>query len=155
MRRLLAVLAALLVAGAFGAGYWPQRQARLRAEREATEARADLARAEARDRRGRLFGRLLALQDAVTGGNFGEAQAFSTPFFDGVRDEAAREPDAAARASLEAILQRRDAVTAGLARGEGSVREVLVPIERELRRSLDYPVPSPAPPAAAAPGARP
>jgi hypothetical protein len=103
---------------------------------------AELARAEARDRRGRLFGRLLALQDAVASGNFGEAQSLSTPFFDGVRDEAAGESDAAVRTSLDAILMRRDTVTAGLARGEGSVREVLVPIERELRRALGYPLPA-------------
>ena len=43
----------------------------------------------------------------------------------------------------------------GLARGEGSVREVLVPVERELRRALGYPVPSLAPVPAAAPEARP
>jgi hypothetical protein len=149
MKRLLAVLVVLLAAGTFVAGYWPQRQARLRAEQDAAEsrrqlfeARTDLTRAEARDRRGRLFGRLLALQDAVASGNFGEGQALSTPFFDGVRDEAARETDAALRTSLEAILMRRDTVTAGLARGEASVGEVLVPIGRELRRALGYPLPA-------------
>jgi hypothetical protein len=156
MKRLIAVLVVLLVAGAFVAGYWPQREGRLRAEQEAAEARrqlaesrAELARAEARDRRGRLFGRLLALQDAVASGNFGEGQALSTPFFDGVRDEAARESDAAVRTSLDAILIRRDTVTAGLARGEASVGEVLVPIERELRRALGYPLAAaPSPPKA-------
>jgi len=153
MKRLLAVLVVLLIAAAFVAGYWPQREARVRAEQEAAEARrqldevrAELARAEARDRRGRLFGRLLALQDAVASGNFGEARALSTPFFDGARDEAARESDAAVRTSLDAILMRRDTVTAGLARGEGSVREMLLPIERELRRALGYPLPALPPP---------
>lgn len=162
MKRLLAVIVVLLVGGAFGAGYWWQREPRVRAERDAAEARrqlaearADLDRAEARDRRGRLFGRLLALQDAVASGRFGEAQALSTPFFDGVSDEAAREADAAVRTSLDAILMRRDTVTAGIARGEASVREALVPIERELRRALGYPVlplaPAPAGAAEAAP----
>jgi len=149
VRRLLAVLVVLLIAAAFVAGYWPQREGRLRAEQEAAEARrqlaearAELARAEARDRRGRLFGRLLALEDAVASGDFGEAQALSTPFFDGVRDEATREADAAVRTSLDAILMRRDTVTAGLARDDGSVGEVLVPIERELRRALGYSLPA-------------
>ena len=52
--------------------------------------------------------------------------------------EAAATPPGApmARTALDAILMRRDTVTAGLARGEGSVREVLVPIARELRRAL-------------------
>jgi hypothetical protein len=49
---------------------------------------------------------------------------------------------------------RRDSVTAGLARGEGSVREVLSPIEHELRRALGYPVPPLVAPAAAAAEAR-
>ena len=106
--------------------------------------------AEARARLGRLFGQFLALQDAVVSGNYGEAQALSSPFFDQVR-EAGAGADATARTALDAILMRRDTVTAGLARGEGSVREVLVPIERELRRALGYPVPAlvPAPPAPA------
>jgi hypothetical protein len=162
MKRLVAVLVVLLAAGSFVAGYWPQREQRLRAEQEAAEARrqlaevrAELAQAEARDRRGRLFGGFLALQDAVASGNFGEAQALSTPFFDGVRDDAARESDAAVRTSLDAILMRRDTVTAGLARGEGSVREMLLPIERELRRALGYPVLSLAPGPAGAGQARP
>jgi len=35
---------------------------------------------------------------------------------------------------------RRDAVTAAIARSEISVRDVLVPVERELRRALGYPL---------------
>jgi hypothetical protein len=146
------VVVVLVGAGAFVSGYWPQRQARLGAERQAAEARqqlaqtrADLGRAEALSRRGRLLGQLLALQDAAQSGSFGEARALSTPFFDGVRAAAAGETDAALRVSLEAILARRDTVTAALARGEGSASEALVPIGRELRRSLGYPVPSPPP----------
>lgn len=155
MRRVLAVLVVLSVAGAFLAGYWPQRERLIQARaeiaeatRQLSEARAELAQAEARARLGRLFGQFLALQDAVVTGNFGEAQALSSPFFDQVR-EAATGTDATSRTALDAILMRRDTVTAGLARNEGSVREVLVPIERELRRALGYPVPSLAPAPAA------
>jgi hypothetical protein len=36
---------------------------------------------------------------------------------------------------------RRDTVTAGIARGESSVRDALAPIARELRRALGYTVP--------------
>jgi hypothetical protein len=156
MKKVLAVLVVLVGVAAFAGGYWPQRQARVRAEGEATEARrqlaearTDVARLEARDRRGRLLGQLLAMEDVVTSGDFGEGRALSTPFFDGVRKEAASETDAKVRAALDAVLARRDAVTAALARNEGSVREALVAMETELRRSLDYPVPSPGPRAAA------
>jgi len=147
VRRLLAVLVVFLIAGAFVAGYWPQRERLARAQAEATElrrqlseARSRVAEAETTARLGRLFGQFLALQDAVVTGNYGEAQSLSSPFFDRVGDEAAKTGDASVRTALDAILMRRDTVTAGLARSEVSVREVLVPIERELRRAIGYPV---------------
>jgi hypothetical protein len=147
VKRALAVVIVLLIAGAFAAGYWPQRKGLIQAQadavearRQLTEARSELTRAETRDRMGRLFGQFLALQDAVLDANYGEAQALSSPFFDRVGDEAAKTDDASVRTALDAILMRRDTVTAGLARSEGSVREVLVPIERDLRRALGYPV---------------
>ena len=147
VKRALAVVVILLIAGAFVAGYWPQRKGLIQAQadavearRQLSEARSELAQAEASARLGRLFGQYLALQDAVLTANYGEAQALSSPFFDRVRDEAAKTDDASVRTALDAILMRRDTVTAGLARSEGSVREVLVPIERDLRRALGYPV---------------
>ena len=148
MKRILGVLVVLLVAAAFVAGYWPQRQELVTAQaqaaelrRQLSEARSQLEAAEARARLGRMFGQYLALQDAVSSGHFGSAQALSTGFFDQVREEAGRTTDATVRTALDAVLMRRDTVTAGLARGESSVREALAPVERELRRSLGYPVP--------------
>jgi hypothetical protein len=156
MGKLLLGLVVLLIAGAFGVGYWPQRERLGRAEAELAEARRQRAETqsrlesvEAQARLGRLFGQFLALQDAVGAGNYGEAQSLSSAFFDRVRDEAAQTSDVAVRTALDAVLMRRDTVTAGLARGESSVREALVPIERELRRSLGYPLPAPAPAPAA------
>jgi len=153
MKKLVAGLVVLLVAGAFLAGWWPQRERLARAEaesaecrRQLAEARTELGRAEARERLGRLFGRFLALQDAAVSGNYGEARALSSPFFDQVRDEGGTTRDATVRTSLDAVLMRRDTVTAGLAREEASVRDVLVPIQHELRRALRYPVPALAPP---------
>jgi len=147
VKRVLVVLVVLLVAGAFAAGYWPAHQelVTVRAEanelrRQLSESRAEVAAAEAKARLGRIFGQFLALQDAVASGNFGEAQGLSSSFFDLVREEVAKGPDPSARTALDAVLMRRDAVTAGIARSEGSVREVLVPVERELRRALGYPV---------------
>ena len=152
MKRMLAVLVVLLVAGAFAAGYWPQRQSRVQAQAEAAEARRqlsevrdELAQAQVKARLGRLFGQFLALEDAVLAANYADAQALSSPFFDQVREEAAKTGEASVRTALDATLMRRDTVTAGIARGESSVRDVLVPIERELRRALGYTVPPPAP----------
>jgi hypothetical protein len=157
MKKVIAVVIVLLLAGAFLAGYWPQRQALDVARVEAAEARrqlsqvsAQLAAAEAKARLGLLFGRYLALEDAVVSADFGTAQALSTAFFDQVREEATRTSDARVRTALDAVLMRRDAVTAGLARGEISVRETLGPIGRELRRALGYPTPPSAAPGAPA-----
>jgi len=58
-----------------------------------------------------------------------------------VREEVGRTGDAAVRTALDATLMRRDTVTAGIARGESSVRDALAPIARELRRALGYAVP--------------
>jgi hypothetical protein len=162
MRKMLAVLIGLLIAGAFAAGYWPQRERATRAEAETTrlkaqlsETQARLAAAEAQARLGRRFGQFLALRDAVASGNFGEARTLSSAFFDGVLEESRRTDATELRAALDAILTRRDTVTAGLARGEGSVSTVLAPIERQLRQALGYPVPPPSPSSArpAGPGA--
>jgi hypothetical protein len=158
----MTVLVGLLVAAAFVAGYWPQRERLVQAReaanelrRQLSESRSQLAAAEAKARLGRVFGQYLALQDAVASGNYGEAQALSSPFFDAVHEERTRGVDPSVRTALDAVLMRRDAVTAGIARGEGSVREVLAPIARELRRALGYPLPSLAPAAAVPREARP
>jgi hypothetical protein len=164
MRTIAAGLVVLAIVGAFLAGYWPQRTALTRTSDELADARrlqADAesraAAADAKLRLARVFGQLLALQDAVSAANFGEAQAASSTFFDQVRDLAAAAKDPSVRAALESVLARRDAVTAALARGEGSVRDLLQPIERELRNALGYPVPAAAEaqPAAAPPATPP
>jgi hypothetical protein len=147
VKKLLAVLVILLVGGAFVAGYWPQRQRleQARAEaadlrRQLVEARAQRDAGEARVRLGRLFGQFLALDDAVGAGNFADARTLSSAFFDQVRDESGRTADASVRNALDAVQARRDTVTAGLARQEGSTREALAAIAHDLRRALGYPV---------------
>jgi hypothetical protein len=148
VRKVLVVLIVLLVAGAFLAGYWPLREKLIQAQAETVEARRQLAesrtqldQAEAKARLGRLFGQLLALEDAVLASDYAGAQALSTSFFNAVREEAGKTDDAAVRTALDATLMRRDTVTAGIARGESSVRDALVPIARELRRAQGYTVP--------------
>ena len=149
MRKLLVVLVVLLIAGAFVAGYWPQREKLIQAQAETVEARRQLAetrteldQAEAKARPGRLFGQFLALEDAVLASDYAGAQALSSSFFNAAREEAGKTGDASVRTALDATLMRRDTVTAGIARGESSVRDALAPIARELRRALGYTVPS-------------
>jgi hypothetical protein len=146
VRKLVVVLVVLLIGGAFAAGFWLQREQLIAAQaetaelsRQLAEARARLNQSEAKARLYTLFADFLGLKDAVVSGNFGDAQDRSSAFFDLVRNEAGSTPDAQARAALSAILTRRDAVTAGLARGEASVRELLAPIERDLSQVFGYP----------------
>jgi hypothetical protein len=163
VKRLLAVLVLLLVAGAYVGGYWPQRRQAELAREEAeglrsqlSEARRQLEASEARQRVGRVFGQFLALQDAVAAGNFGDARPLSSTFFDQAGEEAAKTTDATVRTALDAVMMRRDAVTAGLARGDAPVREILALVGRDLRRALGYPIPPEPPmkaPAESAPAA--
>jgi hypothetical protein len=157
LKKVLAGLVVLLIAGAFAAGYWPQRQKLVQARAEAADAarlralaESRLAEAEAKVRVGELFGRFLALRDAVEIGDFPTARSLSSKFFDGVREEGQRTTNASVRAALDSVQARRDAVTASLARIDGGAREMMVAIERELRQALGYPVLQPA---AAKPGA--
>jgi hypothetical protein len=161
LKKLLVVLAAALVGGAYWAGYWPQRTKLESAQAESFEARrklgeasAALAGAERTVRLSAMLGDLLALRDAVELRSFAEARLLSSSFFDRVRNEWASASDASLRAALDSILARRDGVTAGLAREEANVGEALGPVEADMRRALGYPVPArptplPVPPAAA------
>ena len=158
MRKLVAGLVVLLIGGAFGAGFWLQREQLAEAQaqtaelsRQLAEARSRLNQSEAKARLWTLFADFLGLKDAVVSGNFGDAQQRSSAFFDLVREQASSTRDAEARAALAAILTRRDAVTAGLARSDSAVREVLAPIEQELRRAFGYPTAPEDAPAAAEP----
>lgn len=58
-------------------------------------------------------GQLLALTEAVSERNFGDAQELSSRFFDQVRAEATALSDAPMKLLLEGMVDRRDAVTAG------------------------------------------
>ena len=102
MRKVLVVLVVLLIAGAFVAGYWPQREKLIEAQAETVEARRQLAetraqldQAEAKARLGRLFGQFLALEDAVLASDYAGAQALSSSFFNAARGEVGKTADAA------------------------------------------------------------
>ena len=108
MTRALLILAVLVAGAAYVLGSWPQRQARLAAERELQETRTRLTHAEARIRLYALQSRLLALLGSVEARNYGDAQGQSTAFFDAVRREADDAEQAGARAPLEQIHADRD-----------------------------------------------
>lgn len=146
MKRGLAGLALLLIAAAYIAGYWPERQRRVALDDSVASLRAQLDEAEARLRAARLLGELLNVTDAVAARNFGQAQTLSSRFFDDVGNEATRTPLQDIRSALETILRDRDAVTRALALGEADVMQTLRSMQVRLREALGYALSVSAPP---------
>ena len=137
MKRLGWILFLLLLAAAYIAGYWPQHRKFRESEDKLNSASARLADAESRIRLCTLQNRLIALVRKTAEKNYGEAQALSTRFFDEVLAEARQTADQKSKSSLESILQQRDAVTAALAKGDSSSRDLLLPLEKTLHELLE------------------
>jgi len=140
---MVAVAVAALLA-AFLVGYWPQREQRLAIQAEADTLRTGLAAAEGRVRAGEILGRVLTVKEITMRQNYGLALDRSSALFDAVRQEAMQTSIGGLRDSLTAVLDRRDAVTAGLAKADPASVDVLHVIELALRGSLGYEMP-PAP----------
>jgi hypothetical protein len=135
MRKIMLLVIVVLVIWAFLLGYWPQRKQAQALEQENIQIKNQLASADALGRIARLENELLVLIEQTEGQNYGEAQKLSNSFFDEVRKEIDRDKGAPNVSKLEAILARRDAITAGLARAEaptiGALRQSLTEM-REL-----------------------
>ena len=140
MKRILAVVAVVVVALAYLAGFWPQHRQLTVARTENLGLQQRLAEAESRVRLAAVLGQLLRLSDAVTTRNYGEAATLSSSFFDSVRAEAARPNPPAVTEALERMLRTRDQVTSAIAQTDPSVSVSLKEHERTLRRALGYPV---------------
>jgi hypothetical protein len=140
-KRIAVIGAIVLVAGAFLAGYVPERMRRTAAEQESASLRQQLTAAEARVRMGALLGQALAVTEVVTRQNYGQAQQLSSTFFDSVRNEAATTPVGEFRSVLNEVLSRRDRITASLVKADPGVLEALRAIEVQMRQVLGYPTP--------------
>ena len=134
-RAAIAAAGAVAIVLVFLAGYVPASQ---RARRSAEEAKANAreaagARAALADTRfdlevARLRGHLGELLHEANANNFGIAAERASPFFDGLR-AAVNSPHLAGgserRAILEAMLARRDEISADLARADAAVKPKL------------------------------
>ena len=142
MRRagIVAVVAAVVVVGAYLAGYLPERRARVAGERELTTVREELSAAQQRVRLAELLGRALMLKEAAQRQNYGQALELSSAFFDAVLAEMKRSGEGE-RARLAEILAMRDGVTAALAKADPAIVDSLHRVEVHLRQALGYPVP--------------
>lgn len=151
MKKLLVLLAVVLIAAAYAAGSWPERQRRLALEGEVQILDRRVQEAEARVRMGTLLGELQNLMETVIQKNYGQAQPLSSAFFDHTRAETGRTPQPAFRDALEGVLAMRDPVTAALAQGDPAVIDHMRKAERRLKHALGYAASAPAPVTAPSP----
>ena len=135
------VLVVVLLAAAYVAGFWPQRDriGALSTENAALQQRVDAS--EGKVRAGAILGELLAFKEVVQEMNYGQARGMSSPFFEHVAAEAARTTDPAMKQALASILAERDRVTVALTQGDGSALGLLRASEGRLRQALGYPAP--------------
>ena len=133
MRKMMLLAVIVAVIWAYLLGYWPQHKQVAAIEQENVQLKNQLGSAETVGRSARLENQLLVLIEQTEAQNYGEAQKLSNSFFDEMRKEIDRNKNAAYVPKLEAILARRDAVTASLARGEAASAAPLKQSLTEMR----------------------
>ena len=136
MKRVLVVLTLAAIGAAYFAGYWPQRQERVASEAALAGVRADLERAEARNRLYGLQSQLIDLLATVEARNFGDAQAQATAFFGSVRAESGRPDQSHAQEALEDVAAGRDSLTIALTQNDPAALEMLHGAMTRLREAL-------------------
>jgi hypothetical protein len=132
-RRIMLLLVVILIGVAYFIGYWPEHQQLTALQQDNDTIKKQLASAEALGRIARLENELLVLIEQTESQNYGEAQKNSNQFFDDVRKEIDRDKAAPYASKLEAVLGRRDAVTAGLAKAEATTVSTLRQSLSEMR----------------------
>jgi hypothetical protein len=133
MKKIIGVFL-LFLAAAYVGGYWPQHQQLRAAQQSAAQAHQQLSSVQAVARLCRLENDLLALVGQTENQNYGNARGLSNSFFDDMRREADRDPNAPYKSELENILAQRDPITAGLAKADpataGMLRQILGQMEQ-------------------------
>jgi hypothetical protein len=127
-RTRIVVVAAVLLATVFLAGFLPMYMKGQRLTSELREARQESSMAELRDLAGLLF-----LQASQM--DYGLAASTSTRFFERTREVASQVSDSSRRKPLEDLLPLRDQVTAALAKGEPNVLNDLQALFVETRQA--------------------
>src|SRR5918996_6347511 len=132
-KALIASVAAMLIAAAYGFGYYSEHRPRRAAENQVAALQQRVTAAEARLRLGALLGQVLTLKELALRQDYGQALERSSQFFNTVRTEMLA--DVGLQERLNEVLGERDKVTAALAKGDPTVVEILHGIELRLRRA--------------------
>lgn len=122
--------ASLLVV-VFLIGFVPPYVRANRSESELEAARRQIDQLQLRDAIGHVY-------FEATRKNYGLAGTGASRFFNDVRQAASRAGDPARRASLEQVLDFRDTVTAGLAKGDPSVLDALQAVYVKTRDATSH-----------------
>jgi type II secretory pathway pseudopilin PulG len=134
MKKVLLIVAVVLLGAAYFSGYWPQHQKLQQAQQANAQTAQQLGVAQSALHVCRIENDLVALVEQTQNQNYGEAQKLSTKFFDDLRGELDRSPNAAYHGTLDNIFGRRDAVTAGLTRGDATIIGPLRQSLNEIRQ---------------------
>jgi hypothetical protein len=131
MKRFIFLLVLVLIAGAYLAGYLPERRRLDQAQRNLRATEAKLADAQNQVRLYALESRLSRLVEIVRDRNYGDAAKLSSDFFDALRAEISATGKDEVKSALGAVLAMRDSVTSKLAMGDASVLD-------ELRQAMSH-----------------
>lgn len=147
-RLFIGIAVVLVLAAVFAAGWWPATS-RARAAREETErvterlqeSQATLAQTQFDLQVARLRGNLGEVLHETNANNYGIAAERATAFFDGLRDAVNSAQLAAGerRTVLTGILDRRDEISADLARAEPAVKAKLTEMYMQLGGAEESP----------------
>lgn len=123
-----ALLVALVLVGVFLIGFLPERAKARRAWKENSRLELELGLA-------RLQGQLGMISYEANRNNFANAAAHSTNFFNALKKvlpDPLLSQEAKRKSDLEAILARRDEITADLARADPAVKDELADMYVQL-----------------------
>lgn len=120
-RRVL--IAAAVIAAAFLAGFLIQYGRASNLDRSLAAARGDLSACERRSQAAGLRDLMGLAYLEVNRKNYGMAREAASRFFDRVRELRAGIEDPVLQAAVDEALGERDAIIAGLARGDAAVQE--------------------------------
>lgn len=132
MKRVGIIIGIVLILGAYVFGYWPERQATLETRQHLAIVQTQLTAAQSQLALCRLQIHLLALVRQTEAKNYGNASSLSTSFFNEVSRQASAATDSDVKSTLQSILQKRDAVTGLLAKGDPSALGMLQPLEDSM-----------------------
>lgn len=115
------IFGGIVLAGVFLLGFLPQYSNLSRVRKELQAANDQITACEFRTRLCVIRDQAGFMYVETAEQNYGVAGEYSTPFFNNLRKLATETTDSNLKRSFEEMLARRDAVTAGLAKGDAAV----------------------------------